>query len=970
MDFQAVLDKFLTKVFGSKQDRDVKRYQPLVDLVNTFEPKMQTHSDEDLAALTPSFKERIEEGESLESILPEAFAAVREAAKRVTGMRHFDVQIMGGIALYEGKIAEMATGEGKTLVATLPAYLIALEGKGVHIVTVNDFLAKRDMEWMGPIHQFLGLTVGAIQHDQPMEEKSGSYQADITYGTNNEFGFDYLRSNLTVALEDRPQRGLHYAIVDEVDSILIDEARTPLIISGPAEMSPELYYRVNSIIPRLQKGEDFKVDEKDRNVLMTEEGIESAQRLLGLENMFTEENLEIVHHLDQGLRAHHLFQKDVHYVVQDGEVIIVDEFTGRLMSGRRWSDGLHQAVEAKEGVKIERENQTLATITFQNYFRMYDKLAGMTGTADTEAAEFREIYNLDVVVVPQNRALARRDDPDQVYRSEKEKFESIVATLVDCNQRKQPVLVGTVSIEKSEHLADLLKNRGYWRKRIKEWAEKIQEELADSKLSENQKMTIQSQLSSKEGMTVEEADGWGDECEQNGSDRLGHFFRRVAETTEVFETVNGNIPFNVLNAKFHERESAIVAQAGSPGAITIATNMAGRGTDIVLGGNPDKMVEDELSRLPKEASDEDRKKKEEQIRSECKAGRDTVVDAGGLMIVGTERHESRRIDNQLRGRSGRQGDPGSSQFFLSLEDDLMRLFGGERIQNIATRFGMAEGEVIQAKLVSRSIRKAQKRVEDRNFEIRKYVIKYDDVMNKQREVIYGLRNELLEGNDPEETFQTMAWDVFDDTAQGFFDRKVAPEDWDLDSFNGNLFQVFNLKVDVSLPQGGDIESAIEETERIIWKQIEDWYEERKSKAPSIEEWRHLMQYIMLVTVDHKWKDHLLTMDHLKDSIGLRGYAGKDPQQEYAREGFEQFEQMYASLGREVVSRMFHVEMVESKSDSPQNRRMRRSLPSPQRVGGVGPITTRKRSRPKIGRNDPCHCGSGKKYKKCCMKDAA
>ena len=977
----------LTKIFGSKQERDKKRLQPFVDRVNELEPEMKHKTDAELRLQTELFRKRLEGGETLWDLLPEAFATVREAAQRTIGMRHFDVQLMGGVVLFEGNIAEMATGEGKTLVATLPAYLVALEGKGVHVVTVNDYLAKRDMQWMGPIFEFLGMTVGAIQHDQDMKDKFEAYRADITYGTNNEFGFDYLRSNLTTTPEDRPQRGLRYAIVDEVDSILIDEARTPLIISGPAEMSPETYYQVNEIVPYLKKGMktdtdgkskeekeeyqqqvDFIVDEEHRSVMLTERGSETAQRLLHIDNMFAEENLELIHYLEQGIRAHHLYQNDVHYVIQDGQIVIVDEFTGRLMPGRRWSDGLHQAIEAKEKVRIERENQTLATVTFQNYFRMYETLAGMTGTADTEAAEFREIYGLEVVVIPTNRPNIRRDLKDQVYRSEAEKFDAIASQIVECHQRDQPVLVGTISIEKSERLADLLKDRGYWRKKVQHWVKKVREALPDSKLSEDDKKAAEEFLSGKDLPTIEESEEWSCRAEEAGDDRLDYYFRSLAEVIDVQQTVHNGLKANVLNAKFHSREADIVAQAGRPGAITIATNMAGRGTDIVLGGNPDKLVEEELSALPEDALESQRKGIEERIRAECKEGREKVLEAGGLMIVGSERHESRRIDNQLRGRCGRQGDPGSSRFFLSLGDDLMRLFGGERIQRIADRFGMEEGEVIQAKLVDKSIRRAQKKVEDRNFEIRKYVIKYDDVMNKQREVIYRLRDELLEGEDPEEAFKGMAWNVFDDLAKAYLDPKQSPEDWDLIELGNSIFDSFNLKTDIVIPDTPNIEIAVEEIERELWSKIEDLYEERKSLAPSEEDWRQMVRYITLGTLDHKWKDHLLTMDHLKEGIGLRGYGGKDPQQEYSREGFEMFQEMYTSLERDVVRSIFRVVM--AKEEGPVNRRMRRAQMVDRRAPRTGPIVTRRRSVAKIGRNDPCPCGSGKKYKKCCMNKEA
>jgi preprotein translocase subunit SecA len=661
----------------------------------------------------------------------------------------------------------------------------------------------------------------------------------------------------------------------------------------------------------------------------------------------------------------------VHYVVSDGQVVIVDEFTGRLMPGRRWSDGLHQAIEAKENVRIERENQTLATITFQNYFRMYNRLAGMTGTADTEAAEFREIYKLDVVVIPTNKPNIRKDEKDQVYRTEKEKFEAIVAQIVDCHQRNQPALVGTVSIEKSERLSELLKNRVYWRKRIKQWTDRTIEHLPKSKFPEDSREKLKAAITGKELPTVEAVEEWSEQAEKAGDDRLDYYLRALAEVLDIHEVLgNEKLKVNVLNAKFHGQEAGIVAQAGRPGAITIATNMAGRGTDIILGGNPEKLIEEDLAALGPEAPEEKKQETIQRIRKECAEGKAKVLEAGGLMIIGSERHESRRIDNQLRGRCGRQGDPGRSRFFLSLEDDLMRLFGGERIQKLAERFGMEDGEVIEAKLVDKSIRKAQKKVEDRNFDIRKYVIKYDDVMNKQREVIYRLRNDLLEGVDPEEAFKDMSWNVYDDLSQSYFDKKQAPEEWDLESYETNLQNFFNLKPRIELPDAPNMDIAIEELEKDIWTQIEAWYEERKAMAPSPEDWKSLMHFIMLTTLDQKWKDHLLTMDHLKDSIGLRSYGGKDPQQEYSREGFEMFQEMYSSLERETVGRMFRVQIRREEDDQPVNRRMRRALPSAPDLPANGPVSTVRRRGTKVGRNDPCPCGSGKKYKKCCMKNEA
>ncbi|MDX9754214.1 MAG: preprotein translocase subunit SecA [bacterium] len=838
----------LKKLFGTKQDRDMRKYWPYVEAINTLESWTEGLSDDELRHQTELFKQRYQEGEELIDLLPEAFAVVREASKRTTGMRHFDVQLIGGVALFEGKIAEMATGEGKTLVSTLPAYLRALTGKGVHIVTVNDYLARRDCEWMGPIHQFLGLTVGAIQHDMPPEERQVAYRSDITYGTNNEFGFDYLRDNMAIAKEYCVQRDLYYAIVDEVDSILIDEARTPLIISGPAEQSTDKYYVVDRAVRKLQAGTDYTVNEHDQVVMLTEEGNKHIQEILNV-NIYDEQNISLVHHVQQALKAHHLFKLDDRYMVENGEVVIVDEFTGRKMPGRRYSDGLHQALEAKEGLKIQRENQTLATITFQNYFRLYEVLAGMTGTADTEASEFMEIYKLEVVVIPTNQPMIRDDRADAVYKTEREKYNAIVDEIHDCNTKQQPVLVGTTSIEKSEKLSRMLLKKG--------------------------------------------------------------------------------VKHHVLNAKFHEREAEIVAQAGQPGSVTIATNMAGRGTDIKLG--------------------------------------EGVVDLGGLHIVGTERHESRRIDNQLRGRSGRQGDPGSSRFFLSLEDDLMRVFGGERIKALAERFGMAEGEVLEHRMVTKAIENAQKRVEAHHFEMRKHILKYDDVMNKQREVIYGIRQDLLKGEDPRDDFWDMCQTTINYVISAAFPEVRDPTTWDEDRLKLLLRDTFDIIVPFGEEPlewlGIDTEMRDKEITEVLEEKVKERMDERIAQfGDDFSKW--LMSIIMLRTLDAKWKDHLYSMDHLKDSVGLRAYGQKDPLQEYQREGFAAFESTYQSLQIQSVSTWFHVQVSQEQAKETLQ-------PKPQQMvtnqGGSSPAPTRRSGAPKIGRNDPCHCGSGLKYKKCCMK---
>jgi preprotein translocase subunit SecA len=840
----AVLNYFLTKVFGSENERILKKIFPVVEEINSFEPAIQALSDDQLRLKTQEFREKLSQGAELEDILPEAFAVVREASKRVTKMRHFDVQMIGGIILHQGKIAEMTTGEGKTLVATLPAYLNALSQKGVHVVTVNDYLAKRDSEWMGPIYKFLGLSVGVIQHDSSTEERQAAYFSDITYGTNNEFGFDYLRDNMKFDLRDYVQREHNFAIVDEVDSILIDEARTPLIISGPAEESTDKYYRIDRIIPRLKKDTDYNVDEKANAVTLTDEGIAHAERFLGIQNLYDPNNMDWLHHIHQGLKAHALFERDVDYVVKDGQVIIVDEFTGRLMPGRRYSDGLHQALEAKENVKIESENQTLATITLQNYFRMYKKLAGMTGTAETEAVEFTKIYNLDVVVIPTNKELIRFSYPDVVYRTEKEKFNAVVDEIRKMQDMGRPVLVGTVSIEKSERLSGLLKRTG--------------------------------------------------------------------------------IKHVVLNAKYHEKEAEIVAQAGQKGAVTIATNMAGRGTDIVLGPE--------------------------------------VAENGGLHIVGTERHEARRIDNQLRGRAGRQGDPGSSRFYLSLEDDLMRIFGSDRIAPIMQRLGMEEGVPIEHKLVTRSIEHAQKQVEARNFEIRKHLLEYDDVMNKQREAVYGLRRKVLE----EESHTEYIMDLAEDILKWQIEQRCSqrdPADWDAEALTNDLRGQFGIDVDPAKIR--ELETP-ENVQDFVHQRLEQVYSEKKN-ALGPERWAIHERLLMLHVIDTQWKDHLYGLDHLKEGIGFRGYGQRDPLVEYKKESFGLFEEMMNRMEEEIVKYVFLTQL-PSFEEAPRVQR------APRAVQFSGPslesaVVTAVRKGQKVGRNDPCPCGSGQKYKKCCGVNA-
>jgi preprotein translocase subunit SecA len=960
-----IVDAVLAKIFGTKNEREVKEMLPIVAAINDLEPAMRELSDIDLAAKTIGFKEKLAQGATLDDLLIEAFAVVREAGRRVLNMRHFDVQLIGGMVLHKGRIAEMKTGEGKTLVATLPCYLNALEGKGVHVVTVNDYLAKRDSEWMGRLYKALGLQVGVIVHDLDDQERKDAYGSDITYGTNNEFGFDYLRDNMKFRIEDCVQRSHHYAIVDEVDSILIDEARTPLIISGPSEESTDKYYKVNRIIPKLVRGEviegkepgekyttgDYTIDEKHKAAALTEEGVLHVEKLLGISNLYDIANIEAgwTHHVQQALRAHVLYQRDREYVIKDGdegpEVIIVDEFTGRLMPGRRWSDGLHQAVEAKEGVKIQRENQTLATITFQNYFRMYKKLSGMTGTAETEAAEFQKIYNLDVVVIPTNRPMIRKENPDVVYRTEEEKFRNAAKEIKRLNENGQPVLVGTISVEKSEHLSGILKKMG--------------------------------------------------------------------------------VRHDVLNAKNHEREASIVAQAGRKGAVVVSTNMAGRGTDILLGGNPEFMTKDEcLKQKIAERLSEDqvqyvadehfyyfthhdqfyRVQRDrwdaifQRFKAETDVEHDIVTGLGGLHIVATERHDSRRIDNQLRGRSGRQGDPGESKFFLSLQDDLLRIFGGERMQNLMLRLGMEEDVPIESKMITKRIAKAQEAVEAQNFEARKHLLEYDDVNNKQRQAVYGMRRQLLEGIDQKERIMEMVRGIVDQ----FIDMRCAeekhPDTWDLATLRNDILSQFGAKIELS-----DLGTLTRlEMSDAIFERLQQKYQEKEDLVGS-DVMRQTERIVMLQVIDNQWKDHLLSMDELKQGIGNRAYAQKDPLVEYKKESFEIFQAMMDRIEDETVRYLFFLQVSqggppmpypdeEEEEEEVQNGQSERSDPSEQQrqaakssiedftrniqrkkekeladlhFGGDGSDSPQQvMSGAKVGRNDPCPCGSGKKYKKC------
>ncbi|MEW6365003.1 MAG: preprotein translocase subunit SecA [Acidobacteriota bacterium] len=886
-------DVFLKKVFGSKNERDLKLIQPLVPEINALEPAVQRLSDEQLAAKTAEFKQRISEGATLDELLVEAFAVCREAGRRALDMRHFDVQLIGGVVLHRGRIAEMKTGEGKTLVATLAAYLNSLEGKGVHVVTVNDYLARRDSEWMGRLYRFLGLSVGVIQHDMDDRARQAAYRADITYGTNNELGFDYLRDNMKFRVEDLVQRGHNFGIVDEVDSILIDEARTPLIISGPAEESTEKYYTIDRLFPRMKKEEDFTIDEKHRTVALTDSGVEKAEKFLNVSNLYDPNNADVVHHIYQALKAHTLFKRDVDYMVKDGQVVIVDEFTGRLMPGRRWSDGLHQAVEAKEKVKIERENQTLATITFQNYFRMYKKLAGMTGTADTEAAEFNKIYKLEVNVIPTNRPLLRTEFPDVVYRTEREKFDAVVEEIAELNKAGQPVLVGTVSIEKSERLSAMLRMRG--------------------------------------------------------------------------------IKHVVLNAKYHEKEAEIVAQAGRFSAVTIATNMAGRGTDILLGGNAEFLARDQLRKQevdPQEATLEQFRAAVEKMRPQVETEHEKVVGLGGLHVLGTERHESRRIDNQLRGRAGRQGDPGSSRFYLSLEDDLMRIFGSDRISGLMKRLGMEEGIPIEHRMVTRSIERAQKQVEAQNFSIRKHLLEYDDVMNKQREAIYTMRRETLEGKDQRQYVTDLSQDVLDWIIEthGGGDNK-APREWEREEIKKSFNAYFGLDSIDGLVRWD--EDSHQQARDRIWEAIAAKYAAKEAQiGPEL--MRAFERDLILQRLDVHWKDHLWALDHLKEGIGLRGYGQRDPLVEYKRESYQMFQEMKERMEDEILRFLHQFQPVPREEPKRKNIPMNLIMNAPQAKSPMreasearpAAITSVRRDQPKVGRNDPCPCGSGKKYKKC------
>jgi preprotein translocase subunit SecA len=941
------IDKFLTKVFGSSNQRYIKTLKPLVDEINAMEPTVKKMSDEEMRARIAELREQVtsrvgdikgrdEETrkerkrrtqEALDEILPEVFALTREASVRATGMRHFDVQLIGGIALHQGRIAEMRTGEGKTLVATLPTTLNALTGRGVHVVTVNDYLATRDAEWMGRIYNFLGLSVGAIVNDLDDWERKDAYAADITYGTNNEFGFDYLRDNMKFDLATCVQRDHYFAVVDEVDSILIDEARTPLIISGASDEATDKYYQANAIIPHLTRAEmgpddkpgpgDYIVDEKQHSAVLTEEGVDKSERLLGVGNLYDPSNMEMLHCVENALKAHTLYRLDHHYVVQDGQVIIVDEFTGRLMQGRRWSDGLHQAVEAKEGVKIERENQTLATITLQNYFRLYDKLAGMTGTAETEAAEFDATYKLDVAVIPTNRPMIRKDNSDVIYRTLPEKWDAVVEEIVELHEKGQPVLVGTVSVENSELISRRLTKAG---------------------------------------------------------------IRHRDEAGNILIEGDGTIPnyHHVLNAKHHEREAEIVAQAGRKGAITIATNMAGRGTDILLGGNPEFLAREHLKRQeidpddPEQATPEKFAEAMAYIKPFVEKEHEEVVALGGLHILGTERHESRRIDNQLRGRAGRQGDPGSSRFFLSLEDDLMRIFAGDKVKALMQRLGMEKGVAIESKMVSKRIEAAQKSVEARNFETRKHLLQYDDVMNKQRETIYGLRRQLMEEPDQREYILGVAEDLLTDLVNQYLPADARPEDWDVENLKIQLQSTYAFDADA---EGIDFENwTPQEVNQAIWEKTKAAYEAKEAQVGP-EAMRTYERIIMLNIIDAQWKDHLLAIDHLKQGIGLVGYGQKDPLVEYKKESFDMFQAMLDRIDTTTVRTLFNLQVVsEQQPEQLQQRRQRRptsmTFTGPnQTASAAGEEAARTktvtRDQPKIGRNEPCPCGSGKKYKKCC-----
>ena len=940
------------KIVGNQNERELKKMSKKIQNINVLEPKISKLSDDQLRAKTDEFKKKIAQRLSserfseieddkqkkkviqaaLDEVLAEAFAVVREAGRRTINMRHFDVQLIGGIAMHEGKIVEMATGEGKTLVATLAAYLNTLTGKGVHIVTVNDYLAKRDKEWMGPIYKFLGLTVGAIQHDMHPYNRKEEYNCDVVYGTNNEFGFDYLRDNMVASKEEMVQRDLNFAIVDEVDSILIDEARTPLIISGPTEETTDKYYIINRLVPKLKrrkilekdeieakfKGEDISkgfdavVDEKNHTVSLTEEGVAKCESLLGVSNLYDDVSTEWVHHITQAIRAHDLYERDVDYVLKEGKVIIVDEFTGRLMPGRRWSDGLHQAIESKEGIKIEKESQTLATITLQNYFRMYNKLSGMTGTAFTEANEFKSIYNLDVLVIPPNKTLVRTNHPDAIYKTEEEKFNAVVDEITELYNKGRPVLVGTISIEKSEHLSSMLKRRG--------------------------------------------------------------------------------VVHNVLNAKYHEMEAHIVAQAGKYKAVTIATNMAGRGTDIILGGNPEFMAKNIVKakglRLNSQEEREEFENELKKLKVQSDHEHNQVVELDGLHVIGTERHEARRIDNQLRGRAGRQGDPGSSRFYISLEDDLMRLFGSDKLIGIMDKLGMQEGQVIEHPWITRSIEVAQKRVESYNFEIRKQLLEYDNVMNMQREIIYSQRKMVLENSDIRENITDMVSDMFDQGIELFIQKNLNPDNWDLVGLENWLHAEFGPKIKIDKDKILDMSNDQEAREYLL-NEVISIYKDKEDKIGR-EHLRHLERMITLQVVDMRWKEHLYTMDSLKEGIGLRAYGHKDPLIEYKNEGYILFQQLIERIKREVVEFLFRIQAVEEKGFKSvfkslpvelvhrdfsglskrkdavlEKESLKQKLPSEEKEAQGISSSTIKRDHLKVGRNDPCPCGSGKKYKKCC-----
>jgi len=951
MRIEDMVDRVVSRFIGTKHERDIKRLTPKIAAVNELAGEYEKLTDSEIKEKSASLKFQVTErlgnadpaepdykqrlADALAPAIPSAFALAREAGRRTLSMRHFDVQLIGGVVLHEGKIAEMKTGEGKTLVATLPAYLNSLTGRGVHIITVNDYLARRDAEWMGPLYRTLGLSVGVIVHDLDDAQRRAAYGADITYGTNNEFGFDYLRDNMKYDLADCVQRGHHFAIVDEVDSILIDEARTPLIISGPAEESTDKYYRIDKIVPKLIQEIDYTVDEKHRTATLTEDGVSKVERLLGLGNLYDPSHMEMIHHVYQGLRAHTLYKRDVDYVVKNGEVIIVDEFTGREMPGRRWSDGLHQAVEAKEAVKIERENQTLATVTFQNYFRMYQKLSGMTGTAETEAVEFNKIYNLEVVAIPTNRDLRRHEFSDVVYRTVDEKYEAVVNGMIledgtkangirQLHESGQPVLVGTISIEKSEHLSELLKKAG--------------------------------------------------------------------------------IPHQVLNAKQHEREAHIIAQAGRKGTVTVSTNMAGRGTDILLGGNPEAMTRDYCLKnrlaMPYAAASavvggngtgesaanmvlfqiegkifqvphEQWQPIYNQFVEQCSSEREEVIALGGLHILGTERHEARRIDNQLRGRAGRQGDPGSSRFFLSLEDDLLRVFGGERVKALMYRLGMTEGVPIESKLISRRIENAQKAVEAQNFEARKHLLEYDDVMNKQRETIYSIRRSALEGKDQKDYALGIAEDLARGLVETFCPREEHPQKWNLTQFSGEVLGQFGIDLKaVGLDPSSSTLTHDELSDALVEK-VRQRYEEKEALfGPPMMRW--LERRIILDIVDTQWKDHLLSLDHLKEGIGLRGYGQKDPLVEFKKEAFTLFEEMMGRIDSETIRYLFLIQPARPEEEAREiERRQRRQQQQLQYQTGAAQAEAPKpvRTGAKVGRNDSCPCGSGKKYKKCCGKTA-